>query len=94
MNIALDMMGGDFAPVETVKGIRLYLSEAKSPAFLLLIGDEQQLNPLLLEHGIPPAAVKVIHAPDTIGMHEHPTKALKKQAPFFYFNWLSFVGIG
>ena len=27
MNIGLDMMGGDFAPLEAVKGIQLYLSE-------------------------------------------------------------------
>jgi len=27
MNIALDMMGGDFAPEELVKGVRDYLSE-------------------------------------------------------------------
>ena len=25
MNIGLDMMGGDFAPLEAVKGIKLYL---------------------------------------------------------------------
>lgn len=79
MNIALDMMGGDFAPAETVKGIQLYLSEAVSPAFLFLIGDEQQLNPLLQAHNIPAASVKVVHAPQIIGMHEHPTKALKEK---------------
>jgi glycerol-3-phosphate acyltransferase PlsX len=73
------MMGGDFAPAETVKGIQLYLSESGSPAFLFLIGDEQQLNPLLQAHHIPPASVKIIHAPQVIGMHEHPTKALKEK---------------
>ena len=42
MNIALDMMGGDFAPEELVKGVRDYLSDKRSPAFISLIGDEQQ----------------------------------------------------
>ncbi len=79
MNIALDMMGGDFAPAETVKGIQLYLSETDSPAFLLLTGDEQQLRPLLEEHQIPSSSVKIIHAPEIIAMHEHPTKALKEK---------------
>lgn len=79
MNIALDMMGGDFAPEQTVKGIQLYLSESVSPAFLLLLGDEQIINPLLKENNIPPARVKTIHAPQIIGMHEHPTKALKEK---------------
>jgi len=79
MNIALDMMGGDFAPEQTVKGIQLYLSESVSPAFLLLLGDEQIINPLLKENNIPPDRVKTIHAPQIIGMHEHPTKALKEK---------------
>ena len=79
MNVALDMMGGDFAPEETVNGIQLYLSEEPSPAFLILIGDERLINPLLKKYGIPAHAVKVVHAPQVIGMHEHPTKALKEK---------------
>jgi glycerol-3-phosphate acyltransferase PlsX len=79
MNIGLDMMGGDFAPREAVKGLRVYLQETTSPATLFLFGDEHQLQPLLLEYAIPPSAVKVIHAPEVIGMHEHPTKALKEK---------------
>jgi len=79
MNIGLDMMGGDYAPREAVKGIHLYLSESKSPANLFLIGDEAQVTPLLAEYNIPAAMVKVIHAPEVIGMNEHPTKALKEK---------------
>ncbi|HVM87109.1 MAG TPA: phosphate acyltransferase PlsX [Puia sp.] len=79
MNIGLDMMGGDFAPREAVKGLQLYLSANPSPAFLFLSGDEQQLNELLKEYNIPASQVKVVHAPQVIGMHEHPTKALKEK---------------
>ncbi len=79
MTICLDMMGGDFAPLEAVKGIQLYLSQAKSPAILLLTGDETQIRSLLAEHGIDTASIKIIHAPQVIGMHEHPTKALKEK---------------
>jgi glycerol-3-phosphate acyltransferase PlsX len=73
------MMGGDFAPLEAVKGIRLYLSEASAPAMLLLCGDEAAINPLLQEHNIPSGKVKVVHAPQVIDMHEHPTRALKEK---------------
>lgn len=79
MNIGLDMMGGDFAPLEAVKGIQLYLTETTSPAILFLTGDEAQLNPLLQEYNIPADRVKVVHAPQVIDMHEHPTKALKEK---------------
>jgi glycerol-3-phosphate acyltransferase PlsX len=79
MNIGLDMMGGDYSPLEAVKGLRLYLNGSAAPVTLFLVGDEQQIHPLLQEHAIPPESVKVIHAPQVIAMDEHPTKALKEK---------------
>jgi glycerol-3-phosphate acyltransferase PlsX len=76
MNIALDMMGGDFAPEELVKGVHDYLSE-KTPAVVSLIGDEQQLLPLLAKYQIPVDAYRIIPSTEVIGMNEHPLKALK-----------------
>jgi glycerol-3-phosphate acyltransferase PlsX len=73
------MMGGDFAPLEAVKGIRDYLTEADDPALLFLVGDEAQINPLLQQHQIPAEKVKVFHAPQVIEYNEHPTKALKEK---------------
>ena len=52
MNIGLDMMGGDFAPLEAAKGIRVYLSEHTGDVTLFLFGDEAQLAPLLIQEGI------------------------------------------
>ena len=78
MNIGLDMMGGDFAPLEAVKGIQLYLSEQNgSPANLFLIGDEEKINQLLVDHKVDSTHLTVVHAPQEIDMHESPTKALK-----------------
>ena len=77
MNIALDMMGGDYAPAEAFKGVVEFLHDNKNPVNLLLIGDEAQVNPLL--HQSPVSNVKIVHAPEIIGMHEHPTKALKEK---------------
>lgn len=79
MNIGLDMMGGDFAPQEAVKGVLQYLQEARTPVLLSLIGDKAVFEPLLAEHNIPADRVKLIHASQVIGMHEHPTKALKEK---------------
>ena len=79
MTICLDMMGGDFAPLEAVKGIRTYLSESSKPAMLILCGDEAAINPLLQEYNIPSDKVKVVHASQVIDMHEHPTRALKEK---------------
>lgn len=79
MKIGLDMMGGDFAPREAVKGILEYLEGNSAPAHLFLIGDESQVNPLLEEFKVPSEKVTVVHASQVIDMHEHPTKALKEK---------------
>jgi glycerol-3-phosphate acyltransferase PlsX len=79
MNIALDMMGGDYAPLEAVKGVESFLSENKDEVHLTLIGDENKLNPLLKDHPVNFENITVIHAPEVIGMQEHPTKALKEK---------------
>jgi len=79
MNIGLDMMGGDFSPLEAVKGLQLYLKEVAHPATLWLIGDENQVRPLLKEYAIPEGSVHVVHSVQVIEMNEHPTKALKEK---------------
>ena len=80
MNIALDMMGGDYAPLETIKGVKLFLSENKNDEVeLTLIGDENKLLPLLDEYKISSEKITVVHASEVIEMQEHPTKALKEK---------------
>jgi len=79
MNIGIDMMGGDFAPMQAVKGVQLYLSDSIAPAHLFLIGDEARIHPLLEQHSIQSPLIKVIHASQIIDMHDHPTKALKEK---------------
>src|SRR5690242_19970152 len=79
MNIGLDMMGGDFAPLEVVKGVSHYLAEKNSSSHRTLIGDEMKILALLKEFQIPISNTTVIHADQVIDMHEHPTKALKEK---------------
>ncbi|MEO8820463.1 MAG: phosphate acyltransferase PlsX [Ginsengibacter sp.] len=80
MNIALDMMGGDYAPLETIKGVKLFLSENKNDDVeLTLIGNESKLLPLLDEHQVDSKKITVVHASEVIEMQEHPTKALKEK---------------
>jgi glycerol-3-phosphate acyltransferase PlsX len=77
MNIGIDMRGGDFAPLEAVKGIQQYLSKYENHLFC--IGDETQLNQLFQQHGISSPFLHLVHASEIIGYHEHPTKALKEK---------------
>jgi phosphate acyltransferase len=83
MNIGLDMMGGDFAPIEAVKGIKL-LREGNpgmngAQPTLTLFGDEAQIAALLAEHGVDMNGIKIVHTTQVIDMHEHPTKAFREK---------------
>lgn len=79
MNIGIDMMGGDYAPLEAIKGVQLYLSGQTKPANLFLIGDKTKIDQLLADQKISLENIQVVHSEQVIGMHEHPTKALKEK---------------
>src|SRR6195952_996979 len=78
MNIAIDMMGGDFAPEELVKGVHEYLSEP-TPATVWMIGDETILKSLLAKYAFPSTGYRIVPSTEVIGMNEHPVKALKEK---------------
>ena len=79
MNIALDMMGGDYAPLEAVKGIKEFLQASQQQVQLTLIGDEALLTPLLSTYQIPAERIRLVPSSQVIEMNEHPTKALKEK---------------
>lgn len=76
MNIGLDMMGGDYAPQEAVKGVAEFLKTNNPSVHLTLIGDEQQVKSFI---DFDSPQISIVHAPEVIGMHEHPTKALREK---------------
>ena len=77
MKIGIDMMGGDFAPTEAINGIQQYLEEGS--AHLVLVGEEEKIKDALSGLELSPSSYTIVHAPQVIGMHEHPTKALKEK---------------
>ena len=79
MNIALDMMGGDYAPLEAVKGAADYLSTCKSDIQLTLIGDEAKIKEHLTTHPLPENKYSIVHTTQVIEMNEHPTRAIKEK---------------
>lgn len=76
MKIALDAMGGDHAPRETVQGALDAAREYGVAVFL--VGDEAAVRAELSdEAGSLP--VTVVHAPEVIGMDEHPATAVRRK---------------
>jgi len=79
MRIGLDVMGGDFAPSATIKGAVLAQQELANTAKLVLIGDESKIKAELVLENADSNNFEIVHAPDQIGMGEHPTKAFVKK---------------
>jgi len=75
MRIAVDAMGGDFAPKEIVQGA--VDAAKKYDCEIVLIGDEEQIRAEL--HGADPTALRIsiVHASEVIGMNEHPAEAVR-----------------
>ena len=77
MRIAVDAMGGDFAPKEIVRGA--VEAAKKYDCEIVLVGNEEQIRAEL--HGEDPAALRIsiIHASEVIGMNEHPAEAVRSK---------------
>lgn len=79
IRIAIDAMGGDYAPFEIVKGAIMAAREYEEDTTVFLIGDETAINEnLSLEKSKFPN-IEVIHTSEKIEMHESPTRALKSK---------------
>ncbi len=78
MRIALDAMGGDYAPREIVKGA--IEAVQRCDCEIVLVGDQEIIRQELKRAGASEAfPIFVKHAPDVIGMGEPPSMALRKK---------------
>lgn len=75
MKIGLDIMGGDFAPQETVKGAILAQKKLTANEKLVLIGDEAKILAQLKKENADVNLFEIVHAEETIEMGENPAKA-------------------
>lgn len=80
MRIGVDISGGDFAPEQTIAGAVEAMREIGSDDLLVLIGDEASIQGQLTKTEISTSNYEIVHAPDVIGMNEHPAKAFAQKA--------------
>ena len=78
MKIAVDAMGGDYAPMEVVKGA-LQVARSSPEVEIILIGDESAVRAVLAEQPDVPATVSVRHASQVVAMGEHPVSATRRK---------------
>jgi len=77
MKIALDAMGGDFAPEVTVAGAIEAVDEYD--VHVILVGDESRINACLEGRRYPAERISILHSTQVAGMDEAPTVVLRKK---------------
>ena len=73
IRIAVDGMGGDFAPLEIVKGAQSVSRD--SLASIVLVGDVEKMKPHLTDN----VNLDMVHTSVCVGMNEAPSIALRKK---------------
>lgn len=78
MKIAIDAMGGDYAPQVTVDGAIDFLKEHRSDE-IILVGDSKKIEKELEGKKYPSKRISIRHASEIIAMDESPSQAIRKK---------------
>ena len=78
MRIALDAMGGDFAPSPNIVGA-FEAVERNSDLEILLVGDPARLAEEIAKVGSLPQTIRIVESDGVVGMEEKPTTALREK---------------
>ncbi len=76
MKIAVDAMGGDYAPFTVVKGS---VKAAKENIPIILVGDEARIEAELAKYDTKNLPISIRHCTEVVGMDESPAQAIRKK---------------
>ena len=77
MRIGVDIMGGDNAPDEILKGCIAALPKLAADDELVLYGDRRVIEETFSERGISDKRLKIVATTEIIGMDESPVEAIR-----------------
>ncbi len=78
MIIALDAMGGDYAPATTVEGAIEAVTDYKEIS-VILVGDEKQIKAELDKKNVSGLPITIKHASEVVEMSDAPLAALRRK---------------
>jgi glycerol-3-phosphate acyltransferase PlsX len=76
MKIAVDAMGGDFAPQTIVEGA--FWASKKYGVKVVLVGDEDQVSKELSKYPTSKLPIYIHHAPYVVAMHDSPSIVIRR----------------
>lgn len=77
VRIALDAMGGDFAPGAPVAGALAALEKLPASCELTLVGRAAEIEAALDKQNVPADRLEIVDAPEIIAMNEKPLAAVR-----------------
>ena len=78
IKIAVDAMGGDYAPAQMVKGAVDALNK-KEQVRVILVGQEDKIRQELTSYTYPADRLTIVHASEVIETEEPPVNAIRKK---------------
>jgi glycerol-3-phosphate acyltransferase PlsX len=79
MRIALDAMGGDYAPQNTVAGAVMALREYSKITRLYLTGDEKAIRAELAKLGCSDPRIEIVHTTQVVEMSDAAVEAVRRK---------------
>jgi phosphate acyltransferase len=77
MQIALDAMGGDFAPAQNIGGAKLALAEYGHISKLFLVGQTPAIKAEMEKQGLSDRRIELVEAADVVDMTDSAVKAVR-----------------
>ena len=78
VTVCVDAMGGDFAPQRIVEGA-VAAADAYDHIDVLLVGNQDAIREELRRLGQPEDRLRIVHAPEAIGMGERGSAAVRRR---------------
>lgn len=78
MKILVDVMSGDNAPLEIIKGV-IAAKEEYTDAEIEIIGDENVISDLVVKNELSLGEIKIHHAPDVLNMEDRPLSVVREK---------------
>jgi len=78
VRVAVDAMGGDHGPAETVQGALLHARDHPDEE-IILVGNEAVIEEAIVAAGPAPDNIRIIAAREVVDMDEHPAAAVRRK---------------
>ncbi len=79
MKVAVDAMGGDFAPENVVEGVAMAMARYANVTRFYLAGDQTRLKPLADKHQLDAGRLEIVHASEVVEMTDSAALSVRRK---------------